>query len=338
MACNCLLANCEIRNLKMVLTPNLTNTNVSIKDRMESLIRYKQRQFASVVEEIDGGKFRIDEWQREDGNGNGVTMVLQDSNVIEKAGIGISMLGGVLPPAAVTRMKVNHKKLTTNENGSVKFDVVGLSMIIHAKNPHAPTVHLNYRYFETKHPETGEPDTWWFGGGADLTPCYLYEDDAVLFHQQHKKALDSLDLALYPRYKKWCDEYFYITHRKEARGIGGIFFDDVDDQDPNAFLLMVEQCFNAFLTSYIPILQRRYLLPFTPEEKHWQQVRRGRYVEFNLVIDRGTQFGLQTPNARIESILMSLPLNATWMYDYHPEPGSREEVLVNTLKTPRDWI
>ncbi|CAH6723461.1 oxygen-dependent coproporphyrinogen-III oxidase [[Candida] jaroonii] len=317
---------------------DLKDVSISVLDRMESLIRFKQKEIAGALEAIDGGKFRVDEWQREDGHGGGVTMVLQDGKVIEKAGIGISMIEGILQPLAVTRMKVNHKNLKAAGDGTVKFRVRGLSMIVHAKNPHAPTVHLNYRYFETIDPDTGLPDTWWFGGGADLTPCYLYEEDAKLFHLQHKNALDSLDKELYPKYKKWCDEYFYIKHRQESRGIGGIFFDDFDSKHPTELLLLVESCFNAFLGSYIPILTKRINSPFTEEEKNWQQIRRGRYVEFNLVIDRGTQFGLQTPGARIESILMSLPLNATWIYDHHPEPGSREEKLLEVLKNPQPWL
>ncbi|WEJ96670.1 Multidrug resistance protein [Yamadazyma tenuis] len=315
------------------------DTLIPVRDRMEELIRFKQKQIAAALQALEPQKtFHVDEWDREDGKGGGVTMVLQDGKVIEKAGIGISIIHGVLPPAAVARMKVNHKNLKAAVDGTIEFKVCGLSMIVHCTNPHAPTVHLNYRYFQTSDPETGKSDAWWFGGGADLTPTYLYEDDAKLFHQCHKDALDKFDVSLYPKYKSWCDEYFYIKHRNEARGIGGIFFDDVDIKSADELLLMVNECLGAFLAAYIPILARRIHTPFTDAEKHWQQVRRGRYVEFNLVIDRGTQFGLQTPGARIESILMSLPLNATWIYDHHPEPGSREEQLVEVLKNPKQWI
>ncbi|EGV64447.1 hypothetical protein CANTEDRAFT_113737 [Yamadazyma tenuis ATCC 10573] len=317
----------------------LKDTLIPVRDRMEELIRFKQKQIAAALQALEPQKtFHVDEWDREDGKGGGVTMVLQDGKVIEKAGIGISIIHGVLPPAAVARMKVNHKNLKAAVDGTIEFKVCGLSMIVHCTNPHAPTVHLNYRYFQTSDPETGKSDAWWFGGGADLTPTYLYEDDAKLFHQCHKDALDKFDVSLYPKYKSWCDEYFYIKHRNEARGIGGIFFDDVDIKSADELLLMVNECLGAFLAAYIPILARRIHTPFTDAEKHWQQVRRGRYVEFNLVIDRGTQFGLQTPGARIESILMSLPLNATWIYDHHPEPGSREEQLVEVLKNPKQWI
>lgn len=317
----------------------LKDTSIPLRLRMEALIRFKQKEIAAAIEQFEPTeKFRVDEWEREDGKGGGVTMVLQDGKVIEKAGIGISIIGGTLPPAAVDRMKVNHKNLKAAANGTVSFKVCGLLMIVHVRNPHAPTVHLNYRYFETEDPETGEPDTWWFGGGADLTPCYLYEEDAKLFHQCHKSALDKFDVELYPKYKKWCDEYFFIKHRGESRGIGGIFFDDFDTKPKDELILLVNECFNGFLAAYVPILARRIDMPFTEEEKHWQQVRRGRYVEFNLVIDRGTQFGLQTPGARIESILMSLPLTASWLYDHHPEPGSREEKLLDVLKNPVEWV
>lgn len=317
----------------------IKDTSIPIRDRMEALIRYKQKEIVAALETLEPTKkFRVDEWKREDGHGGGVTMVLQEGEVIEKAGIGISIIDGVLPPQAVARMKVNHKNLKAAADGTVAFQVCGLSMIVHANNPHAPTVHLNYRMFATKDPQTGETDTWWFGGGADLTPTYLYEEDAKLFHQCHKDALDLYDTDLYPKYKKWCDEYFFITHRGESRGIGGIFFDDFDAKPADEIILLVNSCFNAFLKSYIPILGRRFNTPFTKEEKNWQQIRRGRYVEFNLVIDRGTQFGLQTPGARIESILMSLPVTASWLYDHHPEPNSREEKLLNILKNPIDWI
>ena len=166
----------------------------------------------------------------------------------------------------------------------------------------------------------------------------MYEEDAKLFHESHKQALDKHDTSLYPRYKKWCDEYFFIKHREETRGIGGIFFDDVDNRDPDDLLSMVEDCLDAFLPCYIDIIKRRMDMPYTEEEKQWQQIRRGRYVEFNLVLDRGTQFGLRTPGSRIESILMSLPVTASWLYDHHPEPGSREDNLVQVLRTPREWV
>ncbi|CAI8505688.1 unnamed protein product [Hanseniaspora opuntiae] len=210
-------------------------------------------------------------------------------------------------------------------------------MVIHPKNPHCPTTHLNYRYFETWDAE-GNPQAWWFGGGADLTPYYLYEEDATNFHLQHKLALDKHDPALYPKYKEWCDEYFFIKHRNEMRGIGGIFFDDKDDKDPQDILKMVEDCFDAFLPAYVPIIAKRKNTEFTEEEKKWQLIRRGRYVEFNLIYDRGTQFGLRTPGSRVESILMSLPEYASWVYCHEPEEGSREAKLIEATKNPKKWV
>ncbi|AET38364.1 coproporphyrinogen oxidase Ecym_2653 [Eremothecium cymbalariae DBVPG len=316
----------------------------SIRDRMEELIRRKQREITAELEKIDTVKFRADSWKRGEDGGGGTSCVLQNGTTFEKAGVNISVVYGALSPAAITAMRVEHKKLqisTKGDNGEeptgVNFFACGLSMVVHPHNPHAPTVHLNYRYFETWNAD-GTPQTWWFGGGSDLTPSYLYEEDAKLFHSTHKAALDKHDVAFYPKFKKWCDEYFYIKHREEARGIGGIFFDDLDDRDPEDLLGLCEDCLDACMPAYIPIINRRKDMEFTDEEREWQQIRRGRYVEFNLVLDRGTQFGLRTPGSRIESILMSLPVTAKWLYDHHPEPGSREAELLEVVKNPRDWL
>ena len=195
---------------------------------------------------------------------------------------------------------------------------------------------MNYRYFETWNAD-GSPQAWWFGGGADLTPSYLYEEDAEHFHTLHKRALDKHDKNLYPKFKKWCDDYFYIAHREEMRGIGGIFFDDFDDRPATDILKIVEDCFDAFIPSYIPIVARRKDTPYTPEQKKWQAIRRGRYVEFNLIYDRGTQFGLRTPGSRIESILMSLPEHASWLYNHHPEQGTPEAKLLEATHHPKNW-
>lgn len=310
-----------------------------IRERMEALVRRKQQEITKGLETLepeDGAKFHADSWSRGEELGGGVSCVIENGKTFEKGGVNVSVVYGSLPPKAVDRMRADHKNLQTQEDGNVPFYACGLSMVIHPHNPHAPTTHLNYRYFETWNPD-GTPQTWWFGGGADLTPSYLYEEDAKLFHKCHKDALDKHDTALYPKYKKWCDEYFYIKHRNETRGIGGIFFDDFDDRDPEEILKIVEDCFDAFLPSYVPTIAKRKDQPFTQEEKYWQQLRRGRYVEFNLVLDRGTQFGLQTPGSRVESILMSLPATAGWKYDHHPEKGSREEQLLEVLQNPREW-
>ncbi|KAI9886070.1 MAG: hypothetical protein M1823_002143 [Watsoniomyces obsoletus] len=309
--------------------------------RMEAFIKAQQSEIVSTLERIDGGaKFRTDSWTRPDHGGGGISCVLQDGQVFEKAGVNISVVYGVLPRPAIQKMRVNHPALSGDVD-QLDFFAAGLSMVLHPHNPHAPTVHLNYRYFETFHPD-GTPATAWFGGGTDLTPAYLYEDDARHFHSTMKKACDKHDMGYYPRFKAWCDDYFHVTHRKERRGVGGIFFDDLDEQNetksPEELFMFVQDCLKAFLPSYIPILQKRKDMKFSEQEKIWQQLRRGRYVEFNLVHDRGTSFGLMTPGARIESILVSLPLTARWEYMHEPEAGSREERLLRVLREPVDWV
>lgn len=319
--------------------------HLPIRQQMEQLILRKQKEITKGLETLDTVKFRADSWTRGNDGGGGTSMVLQNGTTFEKGGVNTSVVYGQLSPKAISAMRQDHKNLhlpvdpqtgEPNADG-VKFFACGLSMVIHPHNPHAPTTHLNYRYFETWNPD-GSPQAWWFGGGADLTPSYLYEEDAVLFHKLHKEALDKHDTDLYPRFKKWCDEYFFINHRGETRGIGGIFFDDLDDRDPQEILKLVEDCFDAFLPSYLTIVARRKDMPYTEEEKQWQSLRRGRYVEFNLVLDRGTQFGLRTPGSRVESILMSLPVTASWLYDHHPDAGSREDQLLEVLKHPKEWV
>ena len=306
--------------------------------RMEAFIKAQQTQIVATLEEIDGGaKFRTDTWTRPAG-GDGISCVLQDGTVFEKAGVNVSVVYGTLPRPAIAKMRVNHKALDPDVE-SLEFFAAGLSMVLHPHNPMAPTVHLNYRYFETMD-KNGEGKAWWFGGGTDLTPCYLFDEDAIHFHRTIKDACDKHDRAYYPRFKAWCDKYFHIPHRQEARGIGGIFFDDLDEEekDQEQLFSFVQDCLEAFLPSYIPILQKRKDMPFTEKEKEWQQIRRGRYVEFNLVHDRGTSFGLNTPGARVESILVSLPGKAGWKYMHEPEKGSREERLVGVLKEPVEWV
>ncbi|KAF3003010.1 Coproporphyrinogen-III oxidase [Curvularia kusanoi] len=305
--------------------------------RMEQFIKQNQKQIVSELEKVDGTKFTIDSWQRPEGGG-GITCVLQDGKVFEKAGVNTSVVYGRLPRAAIQKMRVNHKALDPDVD-SLEFFAAGLSMVLHPHNPNAPTVHLNYRYFETAD-EFGNTNAWWYGGGCDLTPSYLYDEDAIHFHSEIKQACDKHDKAYYPRFKKWCDEYFNNKHRGETRGVGGIFFDDLDEteKDQEQLFSFVQDCLSAFLPSYLPIINRRKDMPFTEAQKHWQQIRRGRYVEFNLVHDRGTAFGLNTPGARVESILMSLPLTSRWEYMHTPEKGSREERLIEVLKNPKEWV
>ncbi|KAI9803516.1 MAG: hypothetical protein M1825_001859 [Sarcosagium campestre] len=306
--------------------------------RMESFIKEEQSRIVDALNALDPATpFRTDTWSRPEGGG-GTSCVLQDGAVFEKAGVNTSVVYGTLPRPAIEKMRVNHKALDPSVE-QLAFFAAGLSLVLHPRNPHAPTVHLNYRYFETD-TDDGTPHAWWFGGGTDLTPSYLYDDDAIHFHRTVKDACDKHDRDYYPRFKRWCDDYFSVKHRAESRGVGGIFFDDLDDsdKDPENLFAFVQDCLRAFLPSYLPILRRRMDTPFSDAEKDWQQLRRGRYVEFNLVHDRGTSFGLNTPGARVESILMSLPLTAKWQYMHEPVKGSREERMVKVLKEPVDWV
>ncbi|KAF2718566.1 coproporphyrinogen iii oxidase-like protein [Polychaeton citri CBS 116435] len=305
--------------------------------RMEQFIKQKQEEIVHALEAVDGKRFQIDKWTRPSGGG-GTSCVLQDGNVFEKAGVNISIVYGTLPRAAISKMRVNHKALDPDVE-SLEFFAAGLSLVLHPHNPMAPTVHLNYRYFETANPD-GSTNAWWYGGGTDLTPSYLFDEDVIHFHRSIKDACDAHDKDYYSRFKKWCDDYFHVKHRGESRGVGGIFFDDLDEteKDQESLFGFIQTCLDAFLPSYLPILQRRKDMPYTEREKQWQQLRRGRYVEFNLVHDRGTAFGLNTPGARIESILMSLPLTARWQYQHEPEKNSREERLLSVLKKPVEWV
>ncbi|KAF7868326.1 hypothetical protein EAF04_004858 [Stromatinia cepivora] len=310
--------------------------NSPMRLRMEEFIKQQQKEIVHELEQVDGKKFRVDTWNREHGGG-GISCVLQDGNVFEKAGVNISVVYGTLPRAAIDKMRANHKSIAPDVQ-SLDFFAAGLSMVLHPVNPMAPTVHLNYRYFETENSD-GSPAAWWFGGGTDLTPSYLFDEDAIHFHKTIKEACDNHDKEYYPRFKKWCDNYFSNKHRGETRGVGGIFFDDLEEgKDQENLFAFAQSCLKAFLPSYLPIINKRKDMPFTEKEKEWQQIRRGRYVEFNLVHDRGTAFGLNTPSARVESILMSLPLTASWRYMYEPEKGSREQRLVDVLREPREWV
>ena len=306
--------------------------------RMEALIKSQQTSIVKELEKLEAShKFRVDQWTRPNGGG-GISCVLQDGAVFEKAGVNTSVVYGTLPRPAIQKMRANHKALDPDVE-SLEFFAAGLSCVLHPVNPNAPTVHFNYRYFETMD-ETGQCNAWWFGGGTDLTPNYLFDEDAIHFHRTMKDTCDKHDKTYFPRFKSWCDRYFFIPHRGESRGVGGIFFDDLDEQekDQEQLFSFVSDCLLAFLPSYLPLLKRRKDIPYSAKEKEWQQLRRGRYVEFNLVHDRGTSFGLNTPGARVESILMSLPLTSKWLYMHETAKGSREERLLSVLKEPRDWV
>ena len=292
-------------------------------------IKQLQDTITSRLEAIDGSaRFKEDNWVRKEGGG-GRTRVLENGAVIEKGGVNISEVHGALAPAMQKYFNV----------GDCDFFACGLSLVIHPKNPYAPTVHANWRYFEMYEKDGTLVDSW-FGGGQDLTPYYLFEEDAIHFHQTCKTACDAHDSEFYPHYKTRCDEYFYNDHRGEARGIGGLFFDYLKatpERSMQDWYNFVTQIGDSFLDAYAPILEKRKALPYGEKQRDWQEVRRGRYVEFNLVHDKGTLFGLKT-NGRIESILMSLPPHVQWRYDHHPELGSEEAKLVDVLENPRDWV
>lgn len=290
-----------------------------------------QDNICHELEQADGREtFKEDEWERAEGKGGGGrTRVISQGAVFEKGGVNTSVVYGKVTDALRKQLKIE---------GS-KWFACGLSLVIHPLNPFVPTVHANWRYFEL-YDENDQVKDRWFGGGADLTPYYLFEEDARHFHRTWKEACDPFGKALYPLYKKQCDEYFVNQHRdQEARGIGGIFYDYIrpdENWDAEKLLDFSMANGNALLPSYLPIVQRRKKEPFTEKHQFWQEIRRGRYVEFNLLHDRGTLFGLKT-NGRTESILMSLPPRARWEYDYHPAPGSPEAELLAHLK-PREWV
>ncbi|GAB1606342.1 oxygen-dependent coproporphyrinogen-III oxidase-like [Argonauta hians] len=306
-----------------------------MRHKMESLIMKIQADFCHALEDLDGEKkFQVDKWEREETNGGGgVTCILQDGTVFEKAGVNISVVRGTLPVEAVRQMRARGKEMADT---ALPFFACGVSSVVHPVNPHVPTIHFNYRYFETT--AADGTVTWWFGGGTDLTPIYLNKKDVCHFHQTLKSACDKHDTQYYPSFKKWCDKYFYLPHRGECRGVGGIFFDDLDDRKADDIFNFVKSCAEAVVPSYVPIVKRNCKKTYSYMERQWQLLRRGRYVEFNLIYDRGTKFGLNTPNARYESILMSLPLYAKWMYCHEPEPGSKEEEITSVLKEPRNWV
>jgi coproporphyrinogen III oxidase len=303
----------------------------SIRGRMEAMVRQVQNAIGKAVEELDGKSFHEDVWTRAEGGG-GTSRVLQNGNVFEKAGVNVSAVHGTLPPEVARAAMGRGGALGDHAH---TFFATGVSVVIHPHNPMAPSAHANYRYFELD--ESITPGSWWFGGGADLTPAYLFDEDIVHFHRTYKDACDRHDPFFYPRFKKWCDEYFYIAHRGECRGVGGIFFDHLNDRDPEALLAFVTSCANAFVRAYLPLVKRRKDMPWTEAHKCWQQLRRGRYVEFNLAYDRGTAFGLKT-GGRTESILISLPLMARWEYDSHPVPNSEEAKVLEVLRNPREWL
>ena len=300
-----------------------------MKDQFVTYIKTLQNTITSKLEAIDGtAQFKEDLWKRE-GGGGGKTRVIENGSVFEKGGVNISEVHGELPESMQNYFGVK----------DANFFACGLSLVLHPKNPFVPTVHANWRYFEMYEQQDNIVDQW-FGGGQDLTPYYLFEEDATHFHKVCKTACDKHHTDFYAKYKARCDEYFYNSHRGEARGIGGLFFDylkKTETMKMEDWYNFVTEVGDSFLEAYVPIVERRKGLSYTQEQRDWQEIRRGRYVEFNLVHDKGTLFGLKT-NGRIESILMSLPPHVQWRYDHQPEPNSAEEKLVTRLQNPKDWV
>lgn len=285
-----------------------------------------QARIVEALELVDGKTFLHDSWNRTEGGG-GTSCLLEEGNVFERAGVGFShVLGNKLPPAAT---------IAHPEAAGRTWEAMGVSLVLHPRNPFVPTVHMNIRFFVAE--KGGEAPIWWFGGGMDLTPYYGFEDDVIHFHRTNKTALDAFDPAYYPQFKKHCDEYFYLKHRKEPRGIGGIFFDDFNALGFEQSFALQRAVGDSFLNAYLPILQRRKDTPYGDLERDFQAYRRGRYVEFNLVYDRGTLFGLQS-NGRTESILMSMPPIVKWRYDWKPEANSQEAKLYSDFLIDKDWL
>jgi coproporphyrinogen III oxidase len=286
-----------------------------------------QARITDTIAAVDGGAvFHADRWERP-GGGGGESRVLRDGALLEQGGVGFShVMGTGLPPSAT---------LQRPELAGAAFEAMGVSLVFHPKNPHVPTTHMNVRFFIAEKP--GHEPVWWFGGGFDLTPYYPVHEDVVHWHQIAQRACSPFGSDVYAAYKRWCDEYFTLKHRGETRGIGGLFFDDLHEGGFERSFALQRSVGDAFLDAYLPIVARRRDTPYGDRERQFQLYRRGRYVEFNLVFDRGTHFGLQS-GGRTESILMSLPPLVRWEYDWHPEPGSPESVLYTDYLQPRDWL
>jgi len=299
-------------------------------DSVRSYLMGLQTRITSAIAEIDGGEFLVDPWQKPSGEqlqGNGVTQILEGGAVFERAGCGFSHVTGPrLPPSAT-----QHRP----ELAGAPFEAMGVSLVFHPRNPYVPTVHMNVRMISAQ-PAQGEAVRW-FGGGMDLTPYYGFEEDAVHFHRTCRDALTPFGEDKYPRFKTWCDEYFYLKHRDEQRGVGGVFFDDFSELGADRSFEMMQSVGDGLLNAYLPIVQRRQGMAYTQRERDFQLYRRGRYVEFNLVFDRGTHFGLQS-GGRSESILLSMPPLVTWSYQHQPEAGSPEALLYSDFIVRKDWL
>jgi len=294
--------------------------------RVKTFFTELQELIVERIEQIDGKVFKRDIWQRPEGGG-GMSCVMEEGNALERGGVNFShVFGDKLPPSA---------SASRPELAGRGFEAMGVSLVFHPRNPYAPTVHMNVRFFLAQKP--GAEPVWWFGGGMDLTPYYGFEEDAVHFHTMCRNALTPFGADYHAKYKKWCDEYFHLKHRQEPRGVGGIFFDDLSEGGFEHCFNLVESVGDHFLPAYAPILERRLDTPYGERERDFQAYRRGRYVEFNLVYDRGTIFGLQS-GGRTESILMSLPPIVKWRYDWQPEAGTPEAKLYSDFLIGKDWL
>ncbi len=296
-------------------------------DAVKTYLLQLQQSICDALAAEDGqAQFETDSWDREEGGG-GISRVIRDGSIFEKGGVNFSHVFGTNMPASATA----HRP----ELAGRSFQAMGVSLVIHPNNPKIPTSHANVRFFIAE--KEGEEPVWWFGGGYDLTPYYLFEQDAIHWHETAKQACEPFGNDYYPKYKKWCDEYFHLKHRDEARGIGGLFFDDLNELGFEQSFALMQSIGSSYIDAYLPVVQRTKNLSYTEAEKEYQLYRRGRYVEFNLVFDRGTLFGLQS-GGRTESILMSLPPTVKWDYQWQVEEGSEEAKLLNVLQNPKDWI
>jgi len=294
----------------------------SVKTWLQAL----QARIVAQLEAVDGQAFRRDGWERPTGGG-GLSCVIEEGGVFERGGVNFShVTGPSLPPSATAARP---------ELAGRAFEAMGVSLVLHPRNPYAPTAHMNVRYFVAT--AEGQEPVWWFGGGMDLTPYYGNADDAVHFHRTCQQALQPFGEHYHPQYKAWCDRYFYLKHRNEPRGVGGIFFDDLNEGGFDHCFALTQSVGEHFVNAYLPIVERRCQRPYGEHERDWQAYRRGRYVEFNLVFDRGTLFGLQS-GGRTESILMSMPPIVKWRYDWQPEAGSVEAQLMSEFLIGRDWV
>ncbi|MDD9897149.1 MAG: oxygen-dependent coproporphyrinogen oxidase [Gammaproteobacteria bacterium] len=296
--------------------------------KVKEFLLQLQKDICSELENLDSvAKFQTDKWNRDEG-GSGISRVISDGDVFEKGGVNFSHVFGKSMPASATALRP--------ELAGRAFQAMGISLVIHPLNPFVPTSHANFRMFVAE--KQGEASVWWFGGGYDLTPYYGDDEDCIHWHKTAKQACDPFGEKYYPLFKQQCDDYFHIKHRNEPRGVGGLFFDDFNELGFEKSFEFVRAMANSYSDAYAPIVEKRKNLPYSSEQKAFQEYRRGRYAEFNLVYDRGTVFGLQSGVGRIESILMSLPPVVRWTYDWHPESGSEEEKLYTHFLKPRDWV